>query len=332
MTRPAVLASQLDVGPAPVSQTRRVSRGVLRGFCWAGLSVLIFAGWFVVTRFSVTRELRLWDVAALRFGVGALILLPVLLRSARRMSARQWLEGLMYSCLWGVPFVLAVGYGLQLTSAGRAAAITPTLMPVFAGVFAWIFLKESPGRVRWCGYLAILAGLVWMVLGGASVHGAASPVGLVALVAAAAMWATYTLLFRRSALSPVQAAALICFWSTVLFLPVYILGGLSRLALASPSEIGLQAIYQGALMSGVAIVSFNRSVALLGPSAATAIIALIPAVAALVAIPILGELPSGGECVALAAVIGGVLLAARPARKTAKTSKSSISTTTKHSP
>ena len=294
-----------------------VSQNALRGFCWAGLSVLIFAGWFVVTRFSVTRELRMWDVAALRFGIGALLLLPVLLCSAKPLSAKQWLEGLMYSCLWGVPFVLAVAYGLQLTSAGRAASITPTLMPVFAGVMAWVFLKEKPGKARWCGYLAIVVGLVSMVAGGVRAHGDVNPVGILALVAAAAMWAFYTVLFRRSALSPVQAAALICLWSTVLFLPAYIFGGLSRLSMASASEIGLQAFYQGVLMSGVAIVAFNRSVALLGPSAATAITALIPAVATLAAIPVLGELPSLGECIALAAVIGGVLLAARSARTTA---------------
>ena len=327
MTRLAALTQETVAGPPLVLPPLSVPRNALLGFCWAGLSVLIFAGWFVVTRFSVTRELRVWDVAALRFGIGALILLPVLLRSAKRLSAKQWIEGLMYSCLWGVPFVLAVGYGLQLTSAGRAAAITPALMPVFAGVLAWIFLKEKPGRARWCGYFAIVVGLVSMVVGGASAHGDANPVGILALVAAAAMWALYTVLFRRSALSPVQAAALICFWSTVLFVPVYIFGGLSRLALASASEIGLQAVYQGALMSGVAIVAFNRSVALLGPSAATAIIALIPAVAALAAIPVLGELPSLGECIALTAVIGGVLLAARSARKAATPA---ISTTTRH--
>lgn len=271
----------------------------------------------MVTRFSVTRELRLWDVTALRFGVGAIILLPVLLRG-RRISGTEWREGLVYACLWGLPFVLAVALGLQLTSAGRAAAIAPTLMPVFAGVFARIFLKEQQGRTRWLGYLAIVIGLVWMVAGGASAHSGTEAVGIAALVAAAAMWAVYTLLFRRSALSPVQAAALICLWSAVLFLPVYILGGLSRLALAPPGEIGLQVVYQGILMSGVAIVSFNRSVALLGPTAATAIIALIPAVASLAAIPALGEMPTRGECVALAAVVGGVLLAARPARRAVK--------------
>lgn len=110
---------------------------------------------------------------------------------------------------------------------------------------------------------------------------------------------------------------MICFWSALLFLPVYILGGLSRLALASTGEIALQATYQGLLMSGVAIVAFNRSVALLGPSTSTAIIALIPGAAALAAIPVLGEHPSGTETIAIAAVVLGVLLAtgasARPA-------------------
>lgn len=305
-----MLPMAFEATPQPWPARRRV----VHGFCWAGVTVTIFAGWFVVTRFSVTRELRLWDVTALRYGIGAIILAPVLLRGEMRISAREWREGLLYACLWGLPFVLAVALGLQRTSAGRAAAIAPTLMPVFTGVFASIFLKERQGGGRWLGYLAIVIGLVSMIAGGASGLGGIDPIGLVALMTASAMWAVYTLLFRRSALRPVQAAALICVWSAVLFLPVYVFGGLSRLALASPGEIGLQALYQGVLMSGVAIVSFNRSVALLGPSAATAIIALIPAVAALAAIPILGEVPSPREWIALAAVIGGVLLAARPVR------------------
>ena len=275
---------------------------------------MIFAGWFVVTRLSVTRELRFWDLTALRFGVGSLVLCPVLLKGERRISAQQWGEGLLYACLWGLPFVLAVAFGLQLTSARRAAAITPALMPLFAGAFAWLFLREAQGMRRWCGYAAIIAGLVWLLAGGAATVADTHPLGILALVVAAAMWAIYTLLFRRSALTPVQSAALICVWSAALFLPIYLLGDLCRLALASPAEIALQAAYQGVLMSGVAIIAFNRSVALLGPSAATAIIALIPVAASLAAVPILGEQPTMGEAVAIAGVVFGVLLAARPSR------------------
>ncbi|TDY27082.1 hypothetical protein B0G81_7623 [Paraburkholderia sp. BL6665CI2N2] len=43
---------------------RRASCARMAGFAWAALTVMIFSGWFVVTRFGVTRELRIWDIAA----------------------------------------------------------------------------------------------------------------------------------------------------------------------------------------------------------------------------------------------------------------------------
>lgn len=289
-----------------------ISRARWTGVAWGALAVTIFSGWFVVTRFSVTRELRIWDVTALRFSIGAILLAPVILRRGSRLPLAAWGEGLIFALLWGMPFALLVALGLKLTSAAQAATITPTLMPVFAGALAWVFLLEPQGRVRWLGYGAIVAGLVCLVTAGAAIHGRPSSAGIGALAAAAAMWAIYTLLFRRSGLTPIQAAALICVWSAGLFLPVYLFLGLSRLSLASPAEIALQAAYQGVLMSCVALVSFNRAVFLLGSVAATVIIALLPAVAALLAIPVLGETPSLSECASIAIIVLGVLLVSKP--------------------
>jgi drug/metabolite transporter (DMT)-like permease len=287
------------------------SRNRFAGLIWAALAVSIFSGWFVITRFSVTRELRIWDITALRFGIGALLLAPVLIRRVATLSLAAWGEGLVFAMLWGMPFVLLVALGLSLTSAAQAASIAPTLMPVFAGIFACAVLGERQGRQRWAGYIAIFAGLSLLVLAGAATQGPPSPAGLGALAAAAAMWAVYTLLFRKSGLTPIESAALICFWSAALFLPAYLLLGLSRLSHAPAAEIALQAVYQGVLMSGVAIFTFNRAVSLLGSAAATAIIALVPAVASLLAIPVLGETPSGVECFAIAIIVAGVLLASR---------------------
>jgi drug/metabolite transporter (DMT)-like permease len=273
---------------------------------------MIFSGWFVVTRFGVSRELRIWDIAALRFGVGAMLLAPAVLRPGARVSAAAWAEGLVFAVLWGVPFVLLVALGLKLTSAAQAASVTPTLMPVFAGVFAWGFLRERQGRLRWLGYAAIVIGLVWLVSAGAAARGAPSIWGIAALTAAAAMWAIYTLLFRRSGLTPIQSAALICVWSTALYLPAYLLLGLSRFSVASPGEIALQALYQGVLMSGIALITYNRAVSLLGSSAATAVIALLPAVASILAIPVLAETPSPAEGMSIVVIVLGVLLASKP--------------------
>ena len=46
------------------------SRRRLTELVWAAVAVTIFFGWFVVTRFSVTRELGIWDITALRFRLG----------------------------------------------------------------------------------------------------------------------------------------------------------------------------------------------------------------------------------------------------------------------
>ena len=57
-------------GPEPAQIAKRIRLGYALAHN--------FSGWFVVTRFSVTHDLRIWDVKALRFGGGGLILLPVL--------------------------------------------------------------------------------------------------------------------------------------------------------------------------------------------------------------------------------------------------------------
>ncbi|WP_051511648.1 DMT family transporter [Skermanella stibiiresistens] len=302
----------VDIAIREPDGRRLASRTRLIGYCWAALTVSIFAGWFVVTRFSVTRELTIWDITALRFGIGAVLLAPTVLRRGQRLPPAAWRDGFLFMLLWGVPFVLLVAMGLRLTTASQAASITPTLMPAFAGLFAWTFLRERQGRARWLGYGAIVCGLAGLVTAAAISHGAPDPAGLVVLAAASAMWAVYTIIFRRSGVTPIQAAALICVWSAVTFLPFYVLLGLSRFGVASLGEIALQALYQGVLMSGVAIVTFNRSVALLGSGAASAIIALVPCVATLLAIPILGEVPTALEGAAIAVIVAGVLLASKP--------------------
>jgi drug/metabolite transporter (DMT)-like permease len=290
------------IAPAQISRSRPA------GFAWAALSGTIFPSRFAVTRFSVTRQLQIWDITALRFGIGAVLLAPTILRRGSRLPLVAWRQGFLFALLWGLLFVQLVALGLKLTSAAQAASIAPALMPGFAGVFACTFLRQRQGRIRWLGYEAIVAGLGCLSAAGTPVHGAPNSMGIGVLTAAAATWPVYMLLFRRSGLSPIQAAALMCVWSAVMFLPLYLFLGLSRFEFASSGEIILQVISQGGLKSGVAIVTYNRAVSLPGPGAAIAIIALLPAMASILPMLILGELHSPAEC----ASVAGVVFASKP--------------------
>lgn len=299
--------------PAPASVVTGDNRfrKSLKGAAWALLSVLIFSGWFVATRFSVTHELRFWDVIVLRFGGGTLLLMPLLI-SRRQHLMRHGREGLLYAFLWGAPFVLLLTLGLKLTSVAEASIVTPTLMPLFAGLIGWLALRERLSTAKRLGYLGIAAGLAIVLLGTPMANVQSATVGLLPLAIAALMWAGYSVLFRRSRLTPLESTALICFWSAVFFLPPYLLFGLSRLEHAPWGEIAFHVVYQGLLMSVVAMVSYNRAVNALGPQAAAAIIAFVPVLSALLAAVFLNEMPSTSGVAAILLVAAGVVVTAWP--------------------
>jgi drug/metabolite transporter (DMT)-like permease len=137
-----------------------------------------------------------------------------------------------------------------------------------------------------------------------------TPPDILCFVLAALSWRNiYPLVFRRSQLTALQSAALICVWSSALYLQAYILFGLSRITGASASEMLVQTTYQGVCMSVVALVAFNRAIAIPGSREAAAIMASVPVMATLLAAPILGEGPSLPAVVAIAIIALGVIMA-----------------------
>jgi drug/metabolite transporter (DMT)-like permease len=285
-------------------------RRVIYGSGWAALSLAILSGWFVVTRLGFRHELGVWDIIALRFGEGAVLLTPSLVVGKFRLPLRAWIRGIPLAILWGAPFIFLVGTGLRLTSATLASSIAPALMPVFAGAMSWLAFGGRPRPLQFSGYVLIATGLVALVVTYASLTGRPDSLGLLCLAVAAAMWAAHTLRLRGSGLSPLQATALICFWSAVVYVPVYATLGLSNLASASAAELLFQSVYQGLLMSVVAVFAFNRAVASLGPRAAAAVIALVPVTVTVLAIPFLDEFPSASSSVIITVIAAGVMLAA----------------------
>src|SRR6202043_1056880 len=111
-------------------------------------------------------------------------------------------------------------------------------------IVAWTFLGERPRGRQLFGFGLIAAGLLALVYGYIRTEGRLDTGGAVALVTAAVLWALYTLRLRRTGLTSLQAAALICFWSAIFYLPLYIGLDLSNLSRASAGELLFQSVYQ----------------------------------------------------------------------------------------
>ena len=111
---------------------------------------------------------------------------------------------------------------------------------------------------------------------------------------------------RRARLDGLHAAALAAVTSLVLYLPIYGYFAGTSIFKVPLSDIALQAIVQGFLTGIVALLLYGRMVSILGATSGAAFLALTPAMTALMGMPILGELPSAIDWMAIALISVGV--------------------------
>jgi drug/metabolite transporter (DMT)-like permease len=303
-------AAGLD--PALPSAAEPGRRGALLGWAAAFATVLIWALWMVGTRHAVTHSLPPAAIGLLRFGVPALLLAPFWWRALARLRdpagrpAALVALGLLGS---GAPFFLTVATGMRYAPAAEIGALLPGTMPLFVALIGWGFLGERIAPARALGFA--LVGLGVVLIGGAGLIdlGGGAWRGHLLLLAGALQWGIYTHAYRASGLKPLEAAGCVALASVLILLPA----GAPALAAAAGSGLAgpvlVQAVLQG-LLSGVAgMVLYGVAIDRLGASRAAALSPLGPVLAALLGVPLLGDVPGLVAGLGLAASAAGVALA-----------------------
>jgi drug/metabolite transporter (DMT)-like permease len=281
----------------------------LKGAAFGIAAVSIWASWSVITRLAVTTSLDAWDIAALRFGVAGLLLSPVLVR---RGLARDRLGSLGLAVMiagLGAPYALAAAGGLQFAPARDHGALNPGCMPLFVALIAATVLGEKLSTARKSGLSLIFAGALIIVGWHAAAWSTSRTLGDALFLFSAFLTACGTVAMRQAKLDPLHAAALVSTGSLVIFLPFYLALYGTRLAQLSLAELAVQAIFQGVLVTIISLFLYARAVAILGASGGAAFGALVPALSAFFAIPLLGEWPKETDWAGIILISAGVYLA-----------------------
>jgi drug/metabolite transporter (DMT)-like permease len=308
------MATYLSTVPARLpardaAQSHDRKRNLYLGIGAGLLVVLCWAGWAVATRFAVTTHLRPVDVAFLRYLLASAILSPVLFRHG--LGIRQWgvRRIAVLVCGAGLPFALISATGMRFAPASDVGVVMIGTMPVFVAVLSAWLGRERFDAMRVIGFIAVVVGA-----GGIAAHGlfnvhSGAWRGHILFLVGAALFASYTVTFRRSGMSPWQAAAIINVGSLLLLAPVYVLVFGADLFAAPAAEVITQAAVQGVVAAIVALFFFGEAVRRLGASRAAVLGSLTPVVATLLGIPLLGEFPGRWTWAALILVSVGVVLA-----------------------
>jgi drug/metabolite transporter (DMT)-like permease len=220
---------------------------------------------------------------------------------------------------------LLVGAGLSFAPVAHASVLTYGISPLIVSCLAAVALKERLVPIRKAGL--VLVGLGGLVIGGLDISGfgGRQSIGDLLFLTAACLWACYAVAIRRARLDGLHAAAIAAVVSLLVYFPLYLIFADDRLLELSSIDLVGQALYQGVVAATVSLALFGRSIMLLGASSAGAFVALVPVIAALMAIPALGERPTAMDWLAIGIITAGVYLAsgAPVPRWTAKTGRGS---------
>ncbi|MBN8726551.1 MAG: drug/metabolite exporter YedA [Xanthomonadales bacterium] len=261
------------------------------------------------TYFAIRVGLESWPpflMAALRFlYAGAALYAFLRWRGMAAPTRSQWLNSTVTGTL-----LLGLGNGLvcfaEQTVASGLAAVTVASMPLFAAVFGGLY-GQWPARREWVGLAIGFAGVVLLNLGG-SIGG--TPLGALALLAAAASWAFGSIWSRRRDMPPaaMNTAAQMLTGGAVLLAFSLLVG--ERWPEAPALSANLAIAYLAIAGSLVAFSAYLYLLNAVRPALATSYAYVNPPVAVLIGALLGGEAVHALDIAAMAIILGGVALIA----------------------
>jgi drug/metabolite transporter (DMT)-like permease len=288
-----------------ISERKNRAIGILCGIT----VIVLFSGFTLVSRLGFSSALTLADIAALRFSIGGMLMLPVFLHYG--LSGLRWREAAALAFLGGLGFALFAYTGFSLAPASHGAVLLHGTLPLFTFVLVRMTSSVTVKRGQTVGLVMIFMGIVamaWDSLTGATLR---QLFGDGSLLLASACWSGYGVLARRLDVKPAHAASMVAVISMCCFVPVYLALPGKALFLAGWHEVLLQGVFQGVLIGAVSIFVYTRAVASLGAVETALFTAAVPCVTTIGAMLLLGEFPNVIALSGVAIVTIGMSVAMR---------------------
>ena len=279
------------------------------------LMALFWSGVFPAVNI-VLQSFGIFTSVFLRHACAAVMLLALLVsREGRlpRLSPREAVLvvglGLLGITLYNSLFTT----GLALVEASRAALIVPT-NPAFTALFAAVFLKERFGAARSAGVALSVAGALWVLARGdprAFLHFQFT-LGELILVLCIFMWSAYTIV-GRVALSTLSPLALTAYVMVAGAAPTAVPAWFEHVSLADVTPRSWIAfVYLVIFGTVIPFLWYYEGVKALGAARASQFISLVPPLAVIESVVLLGEPLTPALGVGAALVVAGLYLTNRP--------------------
>ena len=281
------------------------------GYVVLSIVVLVWAGFALTMRAIGASPLATADVAVIRFAIPIIALLPAI---PQRLSALRKVEprDAALVLLGGVPFFFIVSEGAKTTSAAYVGALVAGTTPLSVALLAFLLERKGVARKRWLPLGLILAGVIGIVAGQQHAVTIETLRGVGLLLIASLIWGAYTIGLRRTGVDAISNGLLLSIGSLVILAPLLLTGAVTtHVGQISWHQALPFILVQGLGVGLVSTVGYAFAISRLGAARSATLGSLAPALASLLAIPILGEALALATAIGILVTTTGVILANR---------------------
>jgi len=225
--------------------------GLLAGL----MMVMIWSGWIIISKWGLSRALTVWDVTGVRFVTAGVVVLVYALLSKTSIKALFTAQIIICSLCCGTFYVCASLIGLLMSDAANTGVIINGSLPIMCAAIVFVWKKVRLNNAQYVGVFLILVAnvLLFTSTGGATVS------ALLWLLIAAFAIAFYSVSMRVWGLNLKTVMIAVPLINALFFTPIwYFLP--SNISSAPFDEIVLQGIYQGIVVSIIALFCMTYSI------------------------------------------------------------------------
>ncbi|UOR10763.1 EamA family transporter [Halobacillus amylolyticus] len=274
---------------------------------------MIYAGNILIGK--AISELPPITITFFRLLIAFVVLFPLGYRSAWKYRDRffKYKKPVLVMALSGLALFNTFIYGaLQFTTSSNVA-ILESIIPAITVVLSAFMLKERLKGIQWGGVGLSLIGAIWVVMDGNILKLTVIDwnVGDLIMIGAIITWAVYSVMVKKymHKFPPYAAIFVMTGISLIALLPIVIIEwSIIGIPAMGDSNFIIGLLYLGIFPSLIALIFYNRAVALLGASQASIFLNFLPVVTMIGAYLWLGEEITVMHVIGAGIVIVGVLL------------------------
>lgn len=248
---------------------------------------LVWAGWFIISKWGVTHSLTNADILLLRFATASAVI-SLLLFGYKRAEIPGLFrpQVILVSLGVGVPYVWLSLTGLEQASTAQGGVLVNGCMPIFTLCLLYLVTRIKPNLLQIGGIALILGGNIVLIADQGEIFSFGYP--QLALLGASLCIALYTVGTKVWDVKLREIMIVSPLINLVATLPLW-LSSESNIAQAPLSESLLQASYQGILVSVIVLWLMGTALKYITARLFSLIMAMVPISTAILAFFTLGE-------------------------------------------